>query len=189
MRYFWTRREPPFTRMLLIESGSRSLVEKVLPLLRANMDADVPIDLVTCYKGLPAGFHPDTVVFRVNEFGTPERRKELIRVLRSRRYAVAGMICSAEPIMLKWKWLIALRVPAKLFIVNENSDYFWVHRANAPTIRRFISVRLGLAGAGAVRTFTRLLFFPFSVIFLLLYALIAHARRRMRIALHPQTYS
>ena len=186
MRYFWTRREPPLTRILLIESGSRSLVENLLPVLRAKMSPDAPIDLVTCYNGLPAGFDPETVVFRVADYGTPERRRALIRVLRARRYAAAGMICSAESIMTKWKWLIALRVPAKFFIVNENGDFFWAHRSNFATGRRFMAVRMGLHGAGAVRTFARLLFFPFSVLFLLLYAFTVHARRRVRLALHPQ---
>ena len=36
--------------------------------------------------------------------------------------------------MTKWKWLIALRIPAKVFIVNENGDYFWLHRDNAALI-------------------------------------------------------
>jgi hypothetical protein len=186
MRYIWTRRDPPMTRILLIESGSRSLLEKLHPHLRAHMGPDVPIDLVTCYAGLPAGFNPNTSVFRVADYATPERRRELIRELRGRRYAIAGMICSAEPIMTKWKWMLALRVPAKFFIINENGDYFWANRAYASSIRQFVSVRMGLAGAGALRTFARLLLFPFSVLFLVLYALMAHARRRMRLALHPQ---
>jgi hypothetical protein len=189
MRYFWTRRDRPITRILLIESGSRSLVEKLLPVLRANMSADAPVDLVTCFSGLPAGLGPDTVVFRVSDYGTPERRRELVRTLRTRNYGVMGMICSAESIMTKWKWLIAARVPAKFFIINENADYFFVHRDNLPVIRRFTAVRLGLAGAGAVRTFARLLFFPCSVLYLILYALAVHARRRMRLALHPQKSS
>jgi hypothetical protein len=189
MRYVWTMREPPLTRVLLIESGSRSLLENLLPHLRSKIGPTVPIDLVTCYAGLPAGFDPDTVVFRITEYGSPDRRKELIRLLRARRYAIAGMICSAEPIMTKWKWLIAFRVPAKFFIINENGDYFWAHRANASSIRQFVSVRLGLSGTGAVRTFARLLLFPFSVIFLLLYALMAHTRRRIRLMLRhsPKT--
>jgi hypothetical protein len=186
MRYVWTRREPPLTRVLLIESGSRALLEGLLPHLRATMGPDVPIDLVTCYAGLPSGFDPDTVVFRVHDYGTPELRQDLMRLLRARRYGIAGMICSAEPIMTKWKWLIALRVPAKFFILNENGDYFWANRAYVGNIRQFISARVGLSGAGAVRTFVRLLFFPFSVVFLLVYALMAHARRRFRLALHPQ---
>lgn len=180
VRYFLSRREPPLKRMLLIESGSRSLFEGVLPHLRTTRGPDVAIDLVTCYAGLPAGFGPETVVYRVTDYGSPERRRELIRLLRNREYSIAGMICSAEPIMTKWKWLIALRLPAKIFILNENGDYFWLHRDNAAAIRQFFLVRLGLSGAGAIRTVGRLVIFPFSVLFLLMYAFAAHTRRIVR---------
>jgi hypothetical protein len=184
VRYFLSRRDPPLTRLLLIESGSRSIIEGILPHLRTVWGPEAAIDLVTCYPGMPAGFGPQTVVYRVNEYGSPQRRRELIRLLRSRRYSIAGMICSAEPIMTKWKWLIALRVPAKIFILNENCDYFWLHRTSIAAIRQFSLVRLGLSGAGAFRTAGRLILFPFSVLFLLLYAFSAHAGRLMRRALH-----
>lgn len=185
VRYLLSRREPPLTRILLIESGSRSLVEGLLPHLRAVWGRDVPIDLVTCYAGLPEGFGPETVVYRVTDYGSPEGRRELIRLLRQGRHSMAGMICSAEPIMTKWKWLIALRIPAKVFVLNENGDYFWMHRDNAAAIREFALVRLGLSGAGAIRTIGRLLMFPFSVLFLLLYAFAAHAGRFVRQVLKP----
>src|SRR6266700_2998681 len=90
------------------------------------------------------------------------------------------MICSAESIMTKWKWLVALRVPAKVFIINENGDYFWIHRENAAILREFALVRMGLEGAGAIRTIGRLIAFPFAVLYLLLYAFTAHARRAFR---------
>ena len=166
--------------MLLIESGSRSLLEGILPHLRTVRGPDVPIDVVTCYAGLPAGFGPETIVYRVTDYGSPQGRRELIRLLRSREYSIAGMICSAEPIMTKWKWLIALRIPAKIFILNENGDYFWIHRDNVANIRQFSLVRLGLSGAGAIRTLGRMLIFPFSVLFLLLYAFAAHTGRLVR---------
>jgi hypothetical protein len=180
VRYFLSRRDPPLTRLLLIESGSRSLIEGILPHLRTVWGPEVAIDLVTCYPGLPQGFGPDSVVYRVTEYGSPPGRRELIRLLRSRRYSIAGMICSAEPIMTKWKWLIALRVPAKVFILNENGDYFWLHRTSIAAIRQFSLVRLGLSGAGAIRTTGRLILFPFSVLFLLLYAFAVHSGRLMR---------
>jgi hypothetical protein len=186
LRYYWTKRAVPFTRVLLIESGSRELAENLLPLLRATWAKDVPIDLVTCYDGLPKGFPPETVVYRVTDYTTPEARKQLIERLRSGDYRLAGMICSAEPIMTKWKWLIFLRVPARFFIVNENGDYFWFMREHAAAIRGFLLVRMGLSGAGAFRTIGRLLLFPFSVLFLLLYAFTAHAGRWIRTTLHPQ---
>ena len=40
-----------------------------------------------------------------------------------------------------------------------------------------LAMRLGLSGAGAIRTLGRLLIFPFSVLFLLMYAFVAHLRR------------
>jgi hypothetical protein len=185
VRYFLSRREPPLTRLLLIESGSRSIIEGILPNLRIVWGPEVAVDLVTCYPGLPNGFGPETIVYRVNEYGSPQRRRELIRLLRSRRYSIAGMICSAEPIMTKWKWLIALRVPARIFILNENGDYFWLHRTSIAAIRRFSVVRLGLSGAGALRTIGRLILFPFSVLFLLLYAFAAHSGRIVRRTINP----
>jgi hypothetical protein len=180
VRYFLSRREPPPTRLLLIESGARSLLEGILPHLRSAWASNIPTDLVTCYAGLPEGFAPDTIVYRVTDYSSPDGRKDLIRLLRSRQYSFAGMICSAEPIMTKWKLLIALRLPVKVFILNENGDYFWVHRDNAAAIRQFSLIRLGLSGAGAIRTLGRLLLFPLSVLFLLLYAFAAHSGRMVR---------
>jgi hypothetical protein len=185
IRYFFSGAAPAGTRMLLIESGSRSLAEGVIPLLRSGWAPACEIDLVTCYGGLPRGMPESTRVFRVNDFGTPEKRRELLKELNARDYAFVGMICSAEPIMTKWKWMLAARLPAKLFIVNENGDYFWFHRENAATLREFALVRMGLEGAGAIRTIGRLMLFPFAVLYLLLYAFTVHAMRRLRLSLKP----
>jgi hypothetical protein len=180
MRNVLSRRMPAGSRVLLIESGSRSLLEGLLPLIRATWAGGYEFDLVTCYGGVPAALPENARVFRVGDYGTPERRRELIKELRARDYAYAGMICSAEPIMTKWKWMLALRVPAKFFIVNENGDYFWLCRENAESVRKFAFVRAGLQGADAARTLARLAIFPLAVLFLLLYALWAHAGRMMR---------
>ena len=93
------------------------------------------------------------------------------------------MICAAEPIMNKWKWWLALRVPAKFFVINENGDYFWLNRKNRKAMRHFVLVRLGLSGAGALHTLGRLLIFPFGVLYLLLYAAAVHLRRAIRLKL------
>jgi hypothetical protein len=177
MRWFFSRREPTGTRILLIESGSRSIMESTIAHLQSGWGEGMPLDLVTCYAGLPAGLPENARVFHVSEYGTPELRRELLRELRSRDYAYAGMICAAEPIMNKWKWWLALQVPAKFFVINENGDYFWLNRKNAKAMRHFVLVRLGLSGTGAARTLGRLLIFPFSLLFLLLYAGIVHLRR------------
>jgi hypothetical protein len=186
VRYLLSRREAPLTGVLLIESGSRSLIERVVPHMRATWARDVPIDLITCFGGLPAGLGSETTVFRTTDYATPERRSELLHQLRARNYSMVGMICSGEPIMTKWKWMIALRLPVKVFVINENGDYFWVNREQSATLREFCLVRMGLAGEGAIRTIGRLLIFPFSLVFLLLYAFVAHSGRMVRQVLHPK---
>ncbi len=81
-----------------------------------------------------------------------------------------GIVCSDEPLMIKWKWVLALRMPAKVFIINENADYFWLDREHLNIIRQFALSRAGLAGSGAVRTLARVFSFPFAICYLLLYA-------------------
>ena len=178
MRYFFTIREPQVSRILLVESGSRGLLEGIIPGIRKTYGDKIFVDLVTCYSGLPAGLDPrNTIVYRVTDYRGRAGRARLYRELARNRYAVLGIICSAEPIMTKWKWMLAHRIPAKLFIINENADYFWFHRENSATLREFALVRGGLYGSDAPRTIGRLLIFPFAVIFLLLYAAQAHTRR------------
>lgn len=160
-----------------MESGSRRLIEKLLPVLRRNF-GDVPVDLVTCFDGAPEG---TSAVFRVADYRG--RRRDLHRELARRKYAVAGILCSDEPVLTKWKWVLAARVPAKIFITNENADYFWLDYSSWRTVRHFIAIRAGLTGAGAVRTMAQLLLFPFAVGYLLLYASAVHLRRALRSAL------
>jgi hypothetical protein len=185
VRYFLSLREPPPTRILLIESGARSLIEGLLPHLRTSWARDIPIDLVTCYGGVSAGFGPEAIVYRVTDYKSPDGHNELVRQLRTRDYSFVGVICSGEPVMTKWKWLIALRLPAKVFIVNENGDYFWINREHVKAIRQFSLIRLGLSGEGSMRTVGRLLIFPFSLLYLLMYAFAAHSGRMIRQLLHP----
>ena len=175
-------RLPPVQRVLLVESGSRELLEALLPKLPGLFGQPVAVDLVTCYGGVPKGFG-DGEVHRVADYGSPALRATLYRKLQANRYQVTGLICSGEPVMNKWKWMLALRVPAKVFLLNENGDYVWMDREHLPTLWEFARFRSGLAGAGAVRTLGRLLLFPFSLIFLLSYALAVHLRRRVRLIL------
>jgi len=183
MRWVFTLRQPTGTRILLVESGSRSILEGTIAHLQSGWGEGMPMDLVTCYAGLPAGLPEDTKLFHVADYATPELRRALLNELRSRDYAYAGMICAAEPVMNKWKWWLAAHVPAKFFVINENGDYFWLNRKNLKAMRGFVLVRLGLSGAGALRTIGRLLAFPFSVLYLVLYAAIAHLRRFFRLKL------
>ncbi len=173
MRYFFRRYTPPLRRALLVESGSRFVLEKFL----AARDAGFAPDIVTCYAGTPKHFAGDT--FRVQDYTTPDKRSALLAELRANRYDVIGVLCTDEDIMTKWKWLLAARVPAKLFIVNENADWFWVDYAHLDLMWHFVSFRAGMSGAGAVTTPLRLLAFPFTLLYLTLFAARMHLRRKL----------
>ncbi|MEP6539807.1 MAG: hypothetical protein ABJF23_31040 [Bryobacteraceae bacterium] len=177
MKGFFTSLVPAFDRVLLVESGSRHLIEALIPTLRKAVGDQVQFDLVTCFAGTPEGF--DGEVFRISDYQGAEGRARLIKDLGQRGHAIIGIICAAEPIMTKWKWMLAARVPAKLFILNENNDFFWVQWSNWRTMRHFVLYRAGLSGAGAVRTIVRLILFPFTVIYLILYAAAVHFRRKV----------
>jgi hypothetical protein len=180
VRYFLTRRLPDTASILLVESGSRSILEAVIPGLRETWD-EASFDLVTCFSKLPVGLHPDTSrVYRVSAYRGRVGRGRLYRELARNNYRIVGIICSGEPLMTKWKWALALRLPAKVFIVNENGDYFWLDWGHLATIREFVVLRSGLAGAGAARTLARAVCFPFTFLYLLLYATTVHARRALR---------
>ena len=181
MRYFLTGRIPEPTCILLVESGSRSLLEGLIPGLRETWSEDIFIDLVTCFAKPPQGFRPEnTRVYRVTDYRGREARGRLYRELARNRYSLVGIVCSGEPLMTKWKWVLALRLPAKVFIINENGDYFWLDRLHFGTLREFVFLRSGLAGAGAVRTLARVVSFPFTFAYLLLYATAVHTRRALR---------
>jgi len=181
VKYFFTRRLPDVDSILLVESGSRGVLEKVVPGLRQTWGAGVRIDLVSCYANLPQGFDAATTsVYRVSDYRGREGRRKLYRELRGRHYSLMGIVCSEEPLMLKWKWALTARVPAKVFVINENGDYFWLDRMHLKPIRNFVLLRAGLAGSGAVRTLARVVSFPFTLLFLLLYATTVHTRRALR---------
>jgi len=180
MRYFVSKRIPPFTRVLLIESGSRELFEELLRGLY-DVHPGMHADLITCFEGVPSTFRADSgQVYRVTDFPTPALRQHLYSELAANQYAITGMICANQPIMTKWKWMLALRLPTKVFILNENGDYFWLDRGHLANIRNFVLVRAGLTGSGAVRTLARLVSFPFTLLYLILYALTVHLRRKLR---------
>jgi hypothetical protein len=173
VRHFFRREIPPFTRILLVESGSRHLFDTLIPKLYQIFGDTLEIDLVTCFAGVPEGFRG--IVFPVTD---PANRLELLAKLKSRDYAAVGIICAAEPIMTKWKWWLAAKIPAKLFVVNENCDFFWADIGHWRLIIHFVFFRAGLTGAAAVPAIARLLFFPVTLSYLLLYAGFVHLRRK-----------
>jgi hypothetical protein len=180
MRHFFTKSIPPFSRVLLVESGSRELFENLLPFLYRN-HPEMRCDVVTCYAGAPKAFLPDQgSIYRVTDYPDSTSRQGLYNQLGRNSYAVVGIICSAEAIMTKWKWVLAAKLPGKVFVLNENGDIFWIDRGHLSNIRYFILFRAGLTGSGAVRTLARVVLFPFTLLYLILYAMLVHLRRSLR---------
>jgi hypothetical protein len=181
MRLFFSRATPEFTQLVLVESGSRYILDNLLPGLTRLYGERLRIDLVTCFTGVPAGFPPGSRIFRVWDYPTPAARKHLLKELLAAQPQVCGIICSGEPVMTKWKWWLAFRITAKVFVLNENGDYYWFDYSNWRTMLHFIFFRLGLTGADPFTTLTRLLLFPFTLCYLLLYAAVVHLRRKVRV--------
>lgn len=181
MRGFFSRHIPAFRSVLLIESGSRAVLEELIPGIYKHHGADAVVDVVTCYSGQPESLKPHGRVYRVTDYGSgSEGREKLLGELRKNNYETVGVLCTAEPIMTKWKWWLAWKLPAKAFIVNENGDYFWIDRGHLNLISHFMLFRLGMAGAGFVPTLVRLAMLPLSMLFLAGYAGFHHLRRAMR---------
>jgi hypothetical protein len=164
----------------LVESGSRHLIERVIPNLKQVYGEQIDIDLCTCFPGRPDALGPDAKIYRTADYGTASTRRALFRRLRENGYHALGIICSAEPIMTKWKWMLVHQLPAHAFLLNENGDYVWVDRLHASGLFAYARTRLGFEGAGAVRTVARIVLFPFTLLYLLLYASTVHARRALR---------
>jgi hypothetical protein len=180
LRYFLRRFVPPFSRVLLVESGCRELFEDLLSGLY-DVHPAMQADLITCYAGTPLNYRTDCgTIYRVTSYPDSRSRRSLYAELAANRYTVIGIICSGEPIMTKWKWMLAARLPGKVFILNENGDYFWLDSGHFAQLRHFILFRAGLTGAGAIRTLARLVLFPCTLSYLILYAATIHLRRKLR---------
>ena len=181
MRNFLTGCVRPVQVIFLVESGSRGILERAIAPIRRNWVEEVWVDLVTCYGGLPAGFSPErTRVYRVTECRSPQARRSLYRQVVKNRYAMVGIVCSGEPLLTKWKWALALRFPTKVLIITKNGDYFPLDLGHWRNVYRFVLSRSGLGEVGAVRRLALLISFPFTLLYLLLYATTVHARRALR---------
>jgi hypothetical protein len=178
LRYFFRRYIPPFTRVLLVESGSRGAFDTLVPLLYQIHGEAMELDLLTCHATTPTGFRGR--VYRVEDYSDPAARRQFFRELAASQYAALGILCSGEPIMTKWKWALAARLPAKVFVINEFAGFLWLDWGQMRNLAAFARVRLGLSGAAATPAVARLLLLPFAFLYLLLFAAMVHTKRRIR---------
>ena len=183
MRYILSGNQPLADTVLLVESGSRDLIRPLVESLRATWCEHASFDIATCFEGLPQGVEDQFArVYRPNESRTLASRWKLVRELRSNRYTHVGVISTGEPFFARWKLILTFALPAKVFVINENGDYFWLDRTHLGVIVRFLTARSGLADAGVLRLVARAVAFPFAAVYLLLYAAAVHTRRAVRLA-------
>ena len=178
---FLSRHAAPFTRVLLVESGSRAIAEKVLPLLYERHSAET-VDLLTCFEGQPVAFHAaGGRVLRSFDYPDRHARRRLMRDLRSRQYSVLAIVCSGEPYLARYKFALAMLLAAKVLIVNEHADYFWCDRGSLGTLWRLFTTRAGIGSEGGNRTLFRIAAFPFQLLLLMGFAARVHLMRGLRL--------
>ena len=188
MRWFLSRTTPSVSRLLLVESGPRSVAEKVIPRLRKSFGETVRIDLLTCQLGDPvglaAGNSGNARVWRATNHRNIDSRWELLCRIRYERHPVVVVLCAKSSIMLSWKLTILLVLPSKFIIANENADYFLLDRGHLPNLKSLLLHRVGLQPDLVVRLIVRALAFPFTLAYLLGYAVWVHSRRAVQSVFH-----
>lgn len=182
MRYWFRGTLPSVTRVLLVESGPRPLAQRFGPILRLICGGAVDVDLLTCYEAPADGSQIlPRRVYRTKEYVSRGARAALLKELRANDYQVLAIFCADSPVLQRWKWWLALRLPVKVLLVNENADCFWLDRSNWRNAKSLLAARWGLQGTASLRTLVELAAFPFVVAYLLIYAVFAHSRRAFRI--------
>ena len=180
MRLFFRSAGVAMDRVLFVESGSRALAERFLTHLYNTHPAE-RVDVLTCYAGPPSSFDPSRgSVISIHSAGAFGGRRQLITALTRNGYRVVSILCSGEPIMARWKWLVALRVPAKLLVVNENRDYFWFDRSNLANMCAMLKHRCGVHTVSSPQLAISVILFPFVLLYLLAYAGWIHTRSLLR---------
>jgi hypothetical protein len=179
MKYFFRRKIPLAKDVLFIESGSPGVVSKALPRIR-NIFPAARCHLCTCWPDAPGpGF---TSVFRATDYPSTWNKLNLLLSFRRKRWEVLAVLCTGEPFLWRWKVLAILLLPAKVLIVNENADFFWLDWDNQSRLRRFLGIRWGVNREEFFSTLGRVLVFPGTLLILLSTALFLYARRWRRLA-------
>jgi hypothetical protein len=180
MRLFFRSTGVAMDRVLVVESGSRRIAERFLTHLYASHPAD-RVDVLTCYEGAPSTFDPSRgSLISIHSSSGFAGRRQLITGLARSGYNVVGMLCSGEAIMTRWKWAVALRIPAKVLIINENVDYYWFDRGNLSNMRAMVKHRFGVHTVSSPQLLVGSFLFPFILLYLLIYAGWIHSRRLLR---------
>jgi hypothetical protein len=190
---FCSRWSPKLDRVLVIESGARAASERFLARLYVQEPAR-KVDLLTCYASPPAAFDAARgEVFYTQKARGSRARMELMRTFRDAEYSAICMLCTGDDIMTKWKWAMVLRLPAKVMIVNESADTFWLDRGHLRELRGMARDRIGGAWLIPLRIAGQAITLPFTICILAGFAAVVHGRRLWRLRQHsltgPQRYN
>ena len=184
MPKLFSRAHPSFAELLIVESGPRSVVEQLLPHFY-EVQKCRQIDVLTCYTGAPETFdHARGQVFSIHDPALAQNRQRLLRRLSATRYSVVAILCTGSSTMERWKWILVLRTRAKVLIINEHAGYFFLDYWHRRTLLLLLSQRLNLGRELNLRLLGEILFAPFIIGFLAVYALAVHSRRLFNTRFH-----
>ena len=181
MRWFLSGRIPEPTRILLVESGSRPLLERAVASMSRHFPA-ARFDLCTCFPGV-IETAPVEQVWRVNDARSLGAKLSLARAVIRTRPPIAALLFSGEPVMVNWKFLLLAMLPSKIIVINEHGDFFWLDRKHLRVLRTFVGARLGVGGDAFLRAISQLLVFPFVFLYLVLSTLVTYLARWTRLLL------
>jgi hypothetical protein len=179
MTGLFSRSRPPFSRVLLIESGSRSAAEWFLQHVYDLKDCR-QVDVLTCFSTPPQAFQSRLgQAFFVTDPAIGGNRWRFLRTLTSAPYDVVAVLHTESQILRKWKWTVVLLTRAKIMLVPEDRKlafldygYFLQPNVEVPRLKRRQITVLRLAG--------EVLLLPFLALYLLLYAGYVHLGRLLR---------
>lgn len=180
MRYFFRRTIPAAKDVLLIESGSPEVALQALEGIR-KIFPRARYHLCTCQAEAPPASFTD--IFRATDYPTTWKKLGLLFSFCRRGWNVLVILCTGEPILWRWKMLAVLMLPAKVLVVNENADFFWLDWGNLRTLRSLAGIRWGVNLEEFFYTVLRGLIFPLTFLFLLATAGLLYLRRGWRLAL------
>jgi hypothetical protein len=163
-----------------MESGSPEVARQALVQIR-KVFPEAQYHLLTCQSDPPPEIFADT--FQVFNYPTAWQKLRLLHSFRSKKWEVMVILCTGEPIMLYWKMLAVLLIPAKVLIVNENKDFFWLDWENRGNARHLLRDRWGLNLEQVFYTLLRALVFPITLLILLSTAAFLYLRRVRRLLL------
>ena len=174
MKDFFGKRFPSSGDVLIVESGSPQITDRARAGLRRAFPHS-PLHLATCWPDRSA--QDFAQVYSVGDYAGRTEKLGLLRKLRKHGFSVLAVLCTGEPIMSLWRTLALAVVPAKVIIINENGDFFWLSWENRATLRSFLSARWGVNLRHGAKIILLALLFPFTVLFLMLTALFYYLRR------------